>query len=202
MPNPMIRVKLHDDNPFLYVTDTTHVNIFLSYPCNETTCAFERIAFKRSDVQWSPATASSDFNVSFHPANLAPGTYTLQVTGNDASGNTSGTQPYLINFQVKTETTLALKSVYPNPSTDGFNFDFELSGNQLPDEFSLQLFSREGQLLQQFDLNDISNFIIGYNNIFWSASKSGLANGLIIYKLTVSANGKTASQSGRLLIMK
>ena len=201
-PNPAIQVKLHDNNPFLFVTDTTHVNIFLSYPCGETPCVFQRIAFNRSDVQWSPATAGKDFTVSFHPLNLSPGTYILQVAGTDASGNSSGAQPYQVDFQVKAETTLALKSVYPNPSTDGFNFNFELSGNELPNEFTLQLYSREGQLLEQFDLNDVDNFIIGNNNIYWSAVKSGVSNGLIIYKLTVSANGKTASQSGRLLLLK
>jgi hypothetical protein len=200
--SPIIRTKLHDDNPFLFVTDTTHLNIFLSYPCTETPCPFQRIAFSRSDVQWLPASASSDFMVSFHPNNLTAGTYTLQVAATDASGNTSGVLPYQVNFQVKTETTLSLNSVYPNPSSDGFNFNFLLSGNKLPDEFELQLFSREGQLLQQFGLDDVSNFIIGNNNIYWSSAKSGLGNGLIVYKLTISADGKTASQSGRLLLMK
>ncbi len=200
--NPMIRVRLHDDNPFLFITDTTHVNIFLSYPCDEMPCPFQRINFKQSDVQWSPATSTSDFTVSFHPTNLISGTYTLQVAGTDVSGNASGIQPYQVDFQVNAETTLTLKSVYPNPSSDGFNFNFELSGNELPNEFTLQLYSREGQLLQQFGLNDVNNFIIGDNNIYWSALKSGLGNGLIVYKLTVSANGKTASQSGRLLLLK
>ena len=126
----------------------------------------------------------------------------MQVSGSDATGNTSGTQPYQVNFEIKDETTISLKSVYPSPSSDAFNFNFELSGNELPADFSLQLFSSDGQLIQQFGMNDINDFVIGDNTIRWIASKSSVTNGLIIFRLTVTANGKTISRSGKLLLIK
>lgn len=200
--SPMIKITLRDDNPFLFITDTTHLNIFLSYPCNASPCPLQKISFKRSDVQWSAASASLDFTTSFHPVSLPEGSYMLEVSGTDATGNASGVLPYQVTFQVKNETTLELKSVYPNPSNDAFNFNFVLSGNELPDDFSLQLFSTDGQLLKQFGFSDVNGFVIGDNTINWSAAQSGVGNGLLVYKLKISAKGKTASQSGRLLLIK
>ncbi|MGC4021060.1 MAG: C25 family cysteine peptidase [Cyclobacteriaceae bacterium] len=200
--SPVIVAKLHDDNPFLYINDTTHLNLFLSYPCDTTPCPFTRINYSRNDVHWTPASASSDFVASFHPSNLVEGTYTLQVSGTDESGNLSGAQPYQVSFQVMDETTFALRSVYPNPSSDVFNFNFVLSGGDLPESFSLQIFSSNGQLLKQFDINDVNGFFIGNNELHWSSLQSGASTGLLIYRLTISANGKSASQSGKLLLLK
>jgi len=200
--HPAIRINLHDDNPFMLVEDTTHVNIFLSYPCDSPPCAFKRISFSRSDVQWLPASASSDFTASFQPSDLRPGDYKLQVSGSDASGNLSGPQPYQVSFEVRNETTMSLKSVYPNPSNAAFNFNFELSGNVLPDDFLLQIFSMDGQLVQQFGLNDVDNFIIGTNELRWVAAGTSGSNTLMIYRLTIKANGKTISQNGKLMLIK
>jgi len=125
----------------------------------------------------------------------------LQVNGSDASGNASGVEPYNVDFQIKDETTLLLRSVYPNPSKDIFNFSFVLSGNVLPDDFSLQIYTSEGRLLQQFGINDVSHFIIGINNLPWSASQESQAS-LFIYRLTLRANGKTVSQHGKLVFVK
>jgi len=201
-PSPIILIKLLDDNPFLMITDSTHLNIALSYPCDSTPCPFKRISFSRPDMTWSPETISTDFTTIFHPVNLPEGLYALQVNGTNASGNPSGTQPYEVTFQVKDETTIQLQSAYPNPSSDSFNFSFILSGNVLPDNFSLQIYSSDGRLLQQFGMNDIGNFIIGINTLSWSGAQSGLGSQIYIYRMTLTVNGKTASQSGKLLLAK
>jgi hypothetical protein len=198
-PSPRIRVKLHDDNQFYFITDTTKVTVLLSYPCETGTCAFSRINYSRNDVTWSPASATADFEFLFSPEQLAEGTYVLQVIAADASGNRSGATPYEVSFVVKDATTLALNSVYPNPSHDYFNFSFVLSGNVLPDEFSLQIFSSEGKLLQDFSKEDVSGFVIGTNTLSWPATGE---SGLLIYRLTVRANGKSVTQSGKLSLIR
>ncbi|MBS1506559.1 MAG: hypothetical protein JSS79_07940 [Bacteroidetes bacterium] len=201
-PNPVIKVKLHDDNPFLFVTDTTHVTLLLSYPCSSAPCSFKRINFSRKDVVWTSATATSDFTVTFTPANLPEGTYTLQVTGTDAVGNKAGTQPYEVSFTVKNETSITLSSVYPNPSTDVFTFNFVLSGNVLPDNFLLQIYALDGRLVEQFESKDIGQFIIGHNQLPWSAVNSGIKEGMLLYKLQVTTNGKKAEQHGKLIFAR
>jgi len=200
-PSPVIQIKLQDDNPFLFVTDTTHLNVLLSYPCDTTLCPYTRIKYNRSDLVWKPATANSDFTVNFHPTNLPEGIYTLQVNGSDASGNTSGVKPYEISFEVKYATTLTLYSVYPNPSNSIFNFAFQLSGNVLPDDFSLRIYSSDGKMIHNYNTNDVANFIIGKNDLQWNASQEN-GSGLYIYKLTMSVNGKSVSQSGKLVLVK
>ncbi|MBI3482019.1 MAG: T9SS type A sorting domain-containing protein, partial [Bacteroidetes bacterium] len=200
--SPAIQIKLHDDNRFLFISDTTHINAFLSYPCDLTPCPYERINFSRSDVQWSSSSTGSDFTFNFNPTNLPQGLYALQVNGSDASGNMSGIDPYEVTFQIKNETALTLKAVYPNPSNDIFNFSFVLSGNELPHDFSLQIFSLDGQLVQQFGSNDVSTFIVGTNELHWSTAGANMPNGLFAYRLTIKVNEKTVSQSGKLMLIK
>lgn len=201
-PSPVIKIKLHDDNPFLLIADTTHLTVLLSYPCANAPCAFQRINFSRADVTWTPATSAADFMLTFNPSHLAEGTYSLHVMGTDVLGNPSGTQPYAVSFQVRNETTISLESVFPNPSTDVFTFSFELSGNLLPDDFLLQIYSSDGRLLEQFNSSDISHFIIGHNRLPWSAVKSGVAEGILVFRLRLTVNGKPVAQNGKLIFVR
>jgi hypothetical protein len=200
--DPWIQIKLRDNNSFLPIRDTTHMTILLSYPCNDEPCVFKRINFNRPDLQWLPATSTSDFVVNFKPTQLPEGSYTLQVNATDESDNASGSTPFAVDFKVKDATTFKLNAVYPNPSTDVFIFNFTLSGNELPDDFSLQVFSPNGNLVREFGMKDVSNFIIGNNNLSWTASRDIFTNGLFIYRLRIAANGKSFSESGKLSLLK
>ena len=102
---------------------------------------------------------------------------------------------------IKNETTLTLRSVYPNPSRDIFNFSFVLSGNVLPDDFSLQIYSPDGRLLQQFEMKDVDHFIVGTNNLQWSAAQES-QGGLFVYRLTLHVNEKVIVQNGKLVLIK
>lgn len=200
-PNPKIVITLRDENKFLFKTDTVGVTIFLKPDCSS--CTFKPIYFSQPDVSWSPANATNDFRVNFNPQNLEVGVYRLRVLAEDASGNKSGSKPYEITFQVTNETSLELRSVYPNPSSGKFYFTFVLSGNELPHEFSLQVYTLEGKLLQNFTRNDTAKFRIGINDLVWNAtdlSGQWLPNGLYLYRWSVVANGKSNFQQGKLVI--
>ena len=203
--NPLIQLKLKDENPFILKKDTVGVTILLSYPCDRPECAFKRIAFRSNSVKWFPATASSDFRVEFTPANLIDGDYVLSVQATDASGNLSGAQPYQVSFKVKSETVLDFTGVYPNPSAIGFTFNFELSGNVLPEEFSLEISSSTGQVACVFGTDDVRQFYIGTNELRWNgADPSGkmLSNGIYFYRLKITVGGKESIDTGRLIIMR
>jgi flagellar hook assembly protein FlgD len=129
--------------------------------------------------------------------------YTLRVEGADAKGNKSGVLPYEIDFQIVDETNLTLRSVYPNPSAFGFNFSFVLSGTVLPNDFSLQIISMNGEILNDFTYSDVQNFIIGINELHWNGNDeqgNSLPNGIYLYKLRIAANGKSALQIGKVVI--
>ncbi len=203
--SPKILIELQDENLFLLKSDTVGMNIFLKGPCGVNTCSFLPIYFNGSDVTWSPASASQSFRVNFNPQSLLPGTYTLRVSGIDASGNASGAQPYEIDFEVSATTTLALNTVYPNPSNANFYFNFVLSGNTLPDAFSLVIYSLSGKEVGDFSMSDVQSFIIGSNELRWNGTDAAgnlLPNGMYVYKLSISANGKNAMQQGKLALFR
>jgi hypothetical protein len=200
--SPIIQLKLKDENPFILKTDTVGVTILLSYPCNAVNCPFTRIPMSSRAVKWYPATLTSDFRVDFTPTNLVEGMYVLSVQAIDASGNPAGTLPYQISFQVKAETLLNFKGVYPNPSSTGFFFNFELLGNTLPNEFLLEIFSATGQRVNQFGIEDIRKFYIGTNELNWNgedASGNIMPNGVYIYRLRMKASDKSIIEKGKLV---
>jgi len=200
--NPYILAVLKDENPFLLKTDTTGFTILLSLPCQATPCSFTRINFNSSEIKWFPATTTSDFRVEFRPQNLTDGEYVLLVEAEDVTGNESGEEPYQIAFQVKNETTFSFNAVFPNPSSSNFSFQFLLTGNVLPDFFSLQIFTIDGKLVQEFNQMDLIDFKIGLNELIWQATElsgGSLPNGMYIYRLIVRANEKEVNQQGKLI---
>ncbi len=200
--NPLILTLLKDENPFLFKTDTSGVNILLSLPCQTSTCGFTRINFSSAEIKWFRATPSSDFRVEYRPLALRDGGYVLRVEAADVSGNKSGEEPYQISFQVKNETTITFNSVYPNPSSGNFYFQFQLTGNGLPDFFSLQIFTTDGRLVQEFNPEDLIDFKIGLNELTWQATDlagASLPNGMFIYRLKIRANEKEVNQQGKLI---
>ena len=203
--NPFILAVLKDENPFLLKTDTIGVHIFLSLPCEVSPCKFSRINFSSPEIKWFPATATSDFRVEYRPQTLTDGAYVLRVEAADATGNESGEEPYQITFLVKGETTFTFNSVFPNPSFSDFFFQFQLAGNVLPDFFSLQIFTTEGRLVQEFNQEDVTDFNIGFNELIWQAndlSGGSLPNGMYIYRMKISASDKEFNQQGKLMLIR
>jgi hypothetical protein len=201
-PNPFIQLKLLDDNPFMLKTDTLGVTILLSYPCASDNCPFTRIPLNSNSVKWFPATATSSFRVEFTPNNLQDGEYVLSAQAADGSGNPAGTEPYQITFNVNSETSINFNGVYPNPSSTGFFFNFELTGNTLPDEFLLEIISPTGQLVTRFGIEDIQQFYIGNNEIFWNgndATGKTLAGGVYLYRLSMKIDDEESMITGRLV---
>jgi hypothetical protein len=199
---PLIQMTLKDENTFRLKEDTLGVKIFLSYPCETDDCAFKPIYFSDSSIKWYPSTTTSDFLVDFTPTNLLDGKYVLSVEATDASGNSSGADPYEISFNVKSETTLTFNGVYPNPSSVGFFFNFELSGNALPEEFLLEVFSPTGQLVTRFGIEDVQKFYIGTNEIIWNgedATGKTLTNGVYFYRLRIKSGEIDTINTGKLV---
>ncbi len=204
-PNPMIRAVVKDENPFLFKSDTIGVNIFLRSPCGASECDFVRINFNSGEITWTPATATSNFKVEYKPKSLADGVYALEIEATDATGNKSGSEPYQITFQVKNETTFNFKSVFPNPSSEYFYFQFQLTGNTLPDYFDLQIFTTDGRLVQKFTQADVNDFKLGVNELIWQAydlSGCALPNGMYLYRMRISSRDVEAQQQGKLILSR
>jgi hypothetical protein len=196
--NPQIVVKLWDENTLLPKADTTGITVFLKYPCETNDCPFTPIYFTRSDVQWSPASATDDFTLTFSPTNLLPGTYTLRVEARDARNNTSGSEPYEITFVVADDNTVTIQNPYPNPSSSSFFFTVVITGDSHPDMMYMEIINTNGQVVKEFVKED---FFTGTNVVMWDASQQ--PGGLYLYRVKLSQSGKVVkSVSGKLMLTK
>ena len=201
---PEIIITMVDENQFRFKSDTLGVTLLLSYPCTNSPCPFTRIPLSGDDVKWFAGTASSNFRIEFTPQ-LADGDYVLSAQVADASGNLSGEVPYEISFTVKSEPSLSFTSVFPNPSAGDFFFNFILTGNELPNEFLLEIFTMQGQRVRTFDATSIQQFTIGTNQLMWDgreATGAYLPRGVYAYRLRVKTPSKETSTQGKLVLMR
>ena len=202
---PMIVAKVIDHNPFFLKSDTTGVNLYLRYPCSAVQCSYKRINFSQKDVTWTPATATTDFQVVFHPKELRTGDYALKVEAVDGSGNRSGVEPYEVTFVVNDQTKFTVMSVYPNPSSDKFYFKVFLPGPTLPEDFQLNIFGPTGGVIRSFGNESFSALHVGTNEIVMDATDANgnpLSSGIYLFRITTSINGAQFVQSGRLMTVR
>lgn len=199
-PDPFIDIRVWDENNFIIKEDTTGIHLFLQSPCETADCPFERISFTRNDIQWFPATDTSDFTIEFRPANLQPGIYRMMIEARDGNGNLSGAAPYEITFEVSNESSVTLFAPYPNPANDLVYFTLVVSGDSEPAQVELSVINLNGKTVHGLTWNDIR---IGTNTFSWNGrgADGRMPAGLYIYQLTVlDKNGKEmnmGTQSGQ-----
>ena len=194
--NPNIVAKLWDENSLLRKTDTLGITISLKYPCES--CQATPIFFSRPDVQWQPATASTDFAFTFKPENLPVGTYTLTIIARDVRNNSSGKLPYEIMFNVSADNSIILQQPFPNPSTSIFNFTTVVTGDERPDLMTIEIINSTGQVVFN---GTAANFITGTNRIQWEANT--LPGGVYVYRMNVFRDGKKLkSKNGRIALVR
>jgi hypothetical protein len=200
-PNPMVNITLIDENQFWFKTDTLGVVINFT---NLDTDEVRRINFSNSETEWTPASASADFKVSF-TAHLEPGQYELRVLAMDASGNLAGEQPYSVEFYVTDVAGFVLGDPFPNPTHDRVSFPVLISGNDLPTAVSLKIVSPDGRLVSDFNRSDISSLYIGTNYIHLNMDDlegGSLPSGVYFYKLKFSGQGKSRTSSGQIIYIR
>ena len=192
-PSPNIHITIRDDNPYLFKTDTTGIDIFIKRPCEG--CSTERIALSGSNIIWSPQTDSEPFAVDYNPQNLADGVYELSVQVEDASGNKSGLEPYVIHFEVINKTTITNFYPYPNPFSTSVKFVFTLTGSELPDQILIRIFTVSGRVVREITQDELGPLRIGNNatDYAWDGHDEfgdQLANGVYLYKVYIKKNGQ------------
>jgi len=189
-PNPLIRVRLRDDNPFLQKKDTIGLDIRLKRPCEG--CGFEKIPFSSPDLRWK--SEGRNIDIEFTPKNLTDGIYTLRVNGEDASGNRAGIEPYQVNFEVITESSVTNVLPYPNPFSGSTRFVFTLTGSEVPQEMKIQIMTVAGKVVREITQDELGPIRIG-NNISqyaWNGTDEfgdKLANGVYLYRVVMKLNG-------------
>ena len=192
-PSPFISISMRDNNQFKIKRDTVGLTILLTPPgINVVT---QRVAFNDSRIQWFAATASSPFRIEFRPGKLEDGKYKLQVSGLDASGNTSGGGlAYSISFSVINESRMSHFYPYPNPFSTSTRFVFTLTGDKVPDELKIQIMTVSGRVVREITRGELGPIRIGNNisSFAWDGSDEygdKLANGVYLYKVVARTQG-------------
>jgi flagellar hook assembly protein FlgD len=88
---------------------------------------------------------------------------------------------------------------YPNPFADFTEFCFEISQ---PANVNLKIFTVAGRLIRSLEEGWTP---VGYNRLFWDGSDQDsdpLANGVYIYKMTVTNEEKSVQSINKLTVMR
>ncbi len=67
----------------------------------------------------------------------------------DATGNKSGVQPYEIQFEVITKSSITHFYPYPNPFSSSVGFVFTLTGGNIPDQMKIQIMTVTGRVVRE-----------------------------------------------------
>jgi hypothetical protein len=179
------------------------MRLFLTYPCDQEECTPEPVDLAGAAVQWFPATEDSDFRIEFRPEQLPEGKYALRVEASDARGNTSGKEAYEISFVVETETSVQWAKPHPNPFAQDVSFKVVLSGDDLPNDFRLQIVDSRGREIRTFKGTD--DLHIGTNVVRWDGKDqagSTLPPGVYFYSAYLSFGGEVHQQQGKVVLIR
>ncbi|MEQ9231938.1 MAG: T9SS type A sorting domain-containing protein, partial [Cyclobacteriaceae bacterium] len=188
-----IVIRLKDDNAFLPKEDTLGMELQLKRPCEG--CAYERINFSDPSIMLSSATQDSDFEITFTPNLDEDGLYSLRAQGRDESGNLAGTEPYEIEFEVVSESSITHFYPYPNPFSTSTRFVFTLTGTNIPEKLKIQIMTISGRVVREINQDEIGPIKIGHNitEFAWDGRDrygDQLSNGVYFYRVIMkSGNG-------------
>lgn len=191
---PLISIVLEDDNPFLLLTEEGTIQLILTHPNGD-------IEFFEEDdprLQFYPAENSEDnkARLEFSPFFQNDGEYKLQVQGWDASGNISGSNEYVRNFQVINKEAVSNVLNYPNPFSTSTQFIFTLTGN-IPDFMNIEIRTMSGKVVKEIQKEELGILRIGINktDYKWNGTDEfgqKLANGVYLYRVvTKNAAGES-----------
>ena len=201
--NPIISIKIIDENRLVVKSDTAGMQILLTYPCDLPECEPTYIPLSSDEVQWFPESATSDFRIEFRPQNLPDGLYQLEVTGADSRGN-SVEEPYRVDFVVASTSKTSILSPYPNPSNGDVSFGFVVKGDDVPSTCTFRIFSVTGKAMYERQIAD-DKFYTGTNSFIWHCDNAAgipIPNGIYLYNIDLKVGGKVVSRQGKIIIQR
>lgn len=190
---PVIRITSTDDNKVLMQKDTGVFMLMLKKPWEFT---YQRIPIGSPEVQFEAATgANNKASVVYSPARLdSNGTYSLRVQSTDASGNTSASGAYEVDFQIIKNRSISHFYPYPNPGTTKIRFVFTLTGDKAPDDLLIRILTVSGKVVREINRQEFGNIHVGNNisEFAWDGTDmfgDRLANGVYLYQVFTRIEG-------------
>jgi hypothetical protein len=193
---PHVLVTLKDENKYLALNDTSNFKVFIKYP-NQSS---EKRIFFSNALQFTPAQLpSNSCKIEWKPEFAEDGKYRMIVQAVDRSSNVSGSTDYNIQFEIINKQTVTEVLNYPNPFSTSTRFVFTLTGNELPDVFTIQIMTITGKVVREINKTELGNLHIGRNitEYAWDGKDEfgdKLANGVYLYKVITRTNGQAVEK--------
>jgi hypothetical protein len=151
------------------------------------------------------AEVLADLNeVRFTPR-LARGTHEVRVRTIDrlSRGDLDTLEQSVL---VEVNPSLGVRDVfnYPNPFAGDTYFTFTLTGDQVPDQVNIRIFTVAGRKVKEIMVPG-TTMRIGNNRVYWDgrdADGDELANGYYFYQVSVHGEGKTESAIQKLVKLR
>ncbi|MEO5644527.1 MAG: C25 family cysteine peptidase [Bacteroidia bacterium] len=193
---PGILITLKDENQFLALNDTSDFNVFLRKPSQ----TIAQLIPWSADMQFIPAVLPhNSCKILFNPECNEDGVYELIVQAKDRSNNLSGLIDYEISFEVINHATITNVLNYPNPFSSSTQFVFTLTGNEVPDLFTIQVMTITGKVVREINREEFADLHIGRNitTYAWDGRDmygDQLANGVYLYRIITRLDGEKIDQ--------
>lgn len=195
-PKPFILMTLKDENPFLWLSDTSVFQIALQHPGGQS----EQLYFNSPDIQFFAADSVNGINkarVEYRPVLPVDGTYNLMVNGRDASGVRAGSFDYKVEFQVINESMISDLLPYPNPFSTATRFLYTLTGDEAPADMKIQIMTVSGRVVREIGRAEFGEMRTGthLSDFVWDGTDmygDRLANGVYLYRVVVRDATKQA----------
>jgi len=193
---PSVLITLKDENQFLALNDTADFKVFVKSPSQTVA----QLIPWGPEMIFTPAQLpNNSCKILYTPTLLEDGIYELIVQAKDRSDNESGLIDYNISFEVINKSTITNVLNYPNPFSTSTRFVFTLTGNEVPDVFTIQIMTITGKVVREIDRDELGNIHVGRNvtDYAWDGMDEfgdPLANGVYLYRVITRMNGEAIEQ--------
>ena len=184
--NPLINIKLTDENKFIFLEHPENFTLLLSYPSNEV----KEVDVNDQSVNFYTDNSDDKNNawIEFNPELLEDGEYKLVVEARDESSNSSGSQAYEVRFRVFNEEMVSNVFNYPNPFSTSTQFIFTLTGNEEPGNILIRVMTLTGKVVREITSAELGQLRIGVNktDYKWDGTDEygeKLGNGVYLYQV-------------------
>jgi hypothetical protein len=192
-PTPHISIVVKDENRYFYKQDLKNIKMLMKYPSADGEGPFREILLENNpQVSFTPASEDNknELTIEYRPERLQDGVHTLRLQTVDANNNAAGSNDYQITFEVINKSSITNFYPYPNPFSTKCHFVFTLTGNDIPDNFKIQIMTVTGKIVREIMKSEIGPIRIGNNktSYAWDGTDEygdKLGNGVYLYKVVM-----------------
>ena len=196
---PQVVITLKDNSPL--PLDTSYFTLIHT---SDGTANILHFSDPELEYSYTPYP-NSESRIIWHPS-FKQGDHILEILAKDASGNFFDSTSYRVSFEVVTEYDLRDVYNYPNPFTDGTWFTFKVTGDKLPDELYLRIYTVAGRLIRTINIpSSALGQDIGFKKVFWDGKDEDgddIANGVYFYKMIYKVKDVVKSVTKKLAKIK